>query len=350
MTKTTKETLITEYINFKLGEDTNVDKSLNKYEKFITRNSKNPDSELTLILQSLRTLKADNEMQSFADCCKLASPIFNHLEATTNWGYIDLYVLSTTIGYKIDFNKALEVLQEAIDVIEGEYSDDPKFQPICTMMHMNFTLRMLRAKYFEPHIDTKILDDAFDRSFDHGMKVCENRNLPHKYVLHIRRGVFEGDINLVERALAQLSKSGGRKRYRTTKDEIAEYLFHTEEALSKPLSNFLIGYQLRKRRKELNMSTFDIAVAMKTDQPSITAIERGDDGVSMERLKMLARVVGVRPGYFFGNDNDKIEDVDAFFLTVKAHMSGATDMEKDYLLDYMNMMMHYKHLVRDKKE
>jgi len=149
---------------------------------------------------------------------------------------------------------------------------------------------------------------------------------------------------MVETGLSKLNVAGEKKRYKTTKDEIVEYLYYMEGDLSRPLSNMLLGHQLRKRRNELKMSAMDLAEAINTDANTLTAVERGDDGVSLDRLKKLSKVLSVSAGYFLGDDNQKAEESDPFILSVKAHMTGATESDKDFALKAIQLMMEARKL------
>jgi len=345
--KVTKEQLTKEFFAFKMAKDPNTYKLIVRLEKYLL---KEPDAELTLFLYVLRTFQADNDQQEFVNCCAIASPIFEHLENTTDWGYTEFYILSMMIGYHSDYGKTRELFQEAMDVLnDGEYTDDPKFKSLCTIMNFNLTLRMLRAKYIDSGVDKDELESSFMRSYKHVIDVCVPKNIPLQYALQTRRGIFENNLKFVEDGLSKLSELGEKKLYKTTKDEIAEYLVFMDEELSKRLSNFVLGYQVRKRRTELNMTTLDLATALNTDQPSVNAIERGDDGVSVDRLKKLCRILSVGAGYFFGDDTKKDESADPFIHAIRACMNGTTDSDKTFVVNLINFLLDEKYPDRGKR-
>jgi len=337
----TKESLINEYLAVRLSEDQKINKLITKLEKYSTGT---PDTELMLILHSLKTIRAENNLQDFKQCCAIAVPIFEQLEVSINWGYIEFYVLSIVIGYHPNYDKTCAIFQEALDVLsDEEYVDNPKYTAIANALHINITLRMIRAKYLDPSIDIKALNSSFMRSYNHAMEKCEHKYPLYQCILQIRHGVFEDNMDQLEKGLLELHKFGKKKIYKTTRDEIIEYLFYTKKPPNKTLLNYLVGHQLRKRRHELNMSALDIAIAMDIDQNAITAIERGDDGLSLERLRKLAHIIDVQPGYFFGANSGIIEDTDPFILTIKARMADATEDDRNHLLNYLDLMLDYKY-------
>ena len=336
-TKDTKEMLVSDYLADKRDDTKKSDSLIRRLEKYLSGEA---DPELILILQVLRTLRADIDQKEFSECCAVAAPIFEQLENTTTWGYIEFNALSSVIGYHINYEKTLELFQEALDVLEDEeYMNNPKFNAICTTLHFNITLRLLRVKYFDHDVDTVKLEDLFTRSYKHVMGVSVRKGLPHQHIPQVRRGIFENNIELINSGLYRLDELNEKKRYRTTRDEIAEYLSHMDGDLSKPLLNFLVGHQLRKLRNLRNMTPLELGHAIDVDQNAITAIERGDDGVSVQRLYKLANVLGTDMRYFFGDEDKKAEDVDPFMLTVKAYMSGTTEADKTLILKVIKTLM-----------
>jgi len=145
-------------------------------------------------------------------------------------------------------------------------------------------------------------------------------------------------VELVESELAKLQKKVDRRIYRIVKDEIGEYLAYMREDLSKPLNDFLIGYRTSVRRVQLKLDTAQLAELLGTDQTSINAIERGDDGVSVERLIKICDVLKVSPSYILGFDN-VIDDEDLFISSVKAYTLQASDAEKKKILRLIEVVL-----------
>jgi len=351
--KNTKDILVNEYFSAKSGDTKKADNFISSIETYL---KKETDIELTLILHALKAQKADIDNKKFSECCTLALPIFEHLENTENdWGRIELHVLSVAITYHSDYNKTTELAREALDVLEDEeHIGNPEYRTMRTNIHSNLTLRMLRARYRDIDLNnpTEVakLEAAFKYSYNYVMDICVRKNiLAWQYILTARKGVFENKRELLEEGLSKLLKAGEKQKYKTTKDEVVEYLTHMKD-LSKDLANFLTGYQVRKRRKELNMAPTDLAFALDTDQNVITSIERGDGGVSRKRLRSLAKILKVEIGYFEGDDSKKTEDIDPFMASIEACMHSATNEDKENALKVLQLMMNMKYPERGKKK
>jgi|HubBroStandDraft_1064217.scaffolds.fasta_scaffold156388_2 transcriptional regulator with XRE-family HTH domain len=61
-----------------------------------------------------------------------------------------------------------------------------------------------------------------------------------------------------------------------------------------------IGFRLRNKRTSSGWSEEQLAEKLQIDPKDISAYEAGAKRISAERLFRLSKVLGVRPGYFFG--------------------------------------------------
>jgi len=297
----TKELLINEYLALKSKETKKNNRLVSRIEEF---NSKEPDAQLTLIMHTCNAQKMDIKSNNFEECCTIAAPIFKILENTTHWGIVELAAISMVIGYNPDSNDTIRFFEEAIDVLnDDDYVCVPKCKSIRLTIYYNLTSRILRAKYYEPNMNALLLERLFKECYQLVIEFCKDKNLPWKYILEARRAVFENNLKLLDYSLSMLDKLGDRWSYRTTRDEIVEYLLLMDGELSKLLTHILRGYQMRKRRRELGIPAAQLAKALECEEIAINAMERGDDGISLHRLYKVARELNVCMDYFCGDEN-----------------------------------------------
>lgn len=307
-----------------------------KFEKHL---AKEPDAELSFMLQSLRAWLAEHEGNDFRTCCAITSPIFEHLTSCLNWSYMELFVLSRAITAHPDFNKTLSLFQEALDLLnDEEYVNDTKYKNIGFAMHFNMTSRIIRAKYHDPGVVMSMLDDLFIRCHDHVKEIHVRKNLPHQHILKIRRGVYENDMDMINDGLSDLYDVGDKKMYKIVKEEVAEYLTYMDDELGRSMTTFLLGYQLRKRRNLLRLTTMQFADLLDTDQTTINAIERGEDGVSLERLRRMCKILKISADYFLGIERT-YESEDLFLTQFKARLYKATDAQKEQILRHTDVVL-----------
>ena len=292
----TKEILLKDFLAFKFASSRDIDKLITRFERLIAT-QRIPDDELILPMLATKTIKADNERQPVEECSRIAAPIFENLENATEWRYIPLCSLAMVIGHHASYNTAMERMQEALDVILDDHSEDPKYMRLCTVFHINILVRMIRTKYLEPNIDMAALEKAFKRSYDYAMEVCVRNDAPLQYVLQARLGIFEGNVELVKTNLATLKELGEKKMYKTTKDELGDYIRFMGSKLDTPLQNFFSGYNARNERIRQKRRVSEVAAKLDMDDNVLNAIERGDGGMSIVTLKDLATTLNVSSDY-----------------------------------------------------
>lgn len=78
-----------------------------------------------------------------------------------------------------------------------------------------------------------------------------------------------------------------------------------------------LGGRLRDKRVSTGLSEEQLAEKLQIDAKDICAYERGSKRITAERLLHLSKVLGVKPVYFFGfDDNDWPADRERAYLTL----------------------------------
>ncbi|MCL2840267.1 MAG: helix-turn-helix domain-containing protein [Defluviitaleaceae bacterium] len=329
----TKESLIQEFLVFTFVSKSGLRKFIIKIETYMDK--KPPDLELTLILSTLKTVKADNDQQSFEVCCATATPAFEALKSIPKWEYLHLYCMSILITYRFVFDESWVFFGKALNALEN-YNDD-KYLQIRTALHFNMTMRILRTKYLEPSISNTTLNAKFSQCYDYAMDICVKRERPQQHVLKVRKGIYDNNMELIRKGLTTLRKLKETKRYKNAKADIVEYLNFMEEDLTTDLMNTLQGYQIGKRRRELKLSVLELADLTGMEETTINAVERGDCGVSSVKLKRLSKALNVSVDYILGNDSAKPEDEDIYVSRFKAYTSRATKAQKELFMKSVSL-------------
>jgi len=347
-----KKALMNEFFTLKSYEIQKKDNLIGRLENYLSKES---DEELMLVLLTLKTQSADTK-HGFAKACEIAAPIYIKLESITNWGYTVLHILSIVVGHHPDFNKTLEFFQEAIDIIEDEHADDPKFRGVKNALHANFTLRIPRAIYSESNHNIEKLGVLFDRSYKHAIEAYTKKNSPLQHLLKARCGLVKNDLQLIDSALSSLRElkenkvTGASKLYKDAKDEIAEFVRFIPGDRGTDLTKLIIGHQLTKRMEELNLKPVDIANALDIDPNAVTAIMRGEAGVSTDRLYNISRIIGTSTDYLYGHEESESEDLDPILTTIKVLIADYTDSEKELSVSLIRAIGENKHLDRSKSK
>ncbi|MCL2841610.1 MAG: helix-turn-helix domain-containing protein, partial [Defluviitaleaceae bacterium] len=72
---------------------------------------------------------------------------------------------------------------------------------------------------------------------------------------------------------------------------------------------------------------------------NLNAMERGDEGVSLERARRLANALGVTLDYFFGDDTKVLEEVDPFLLVMKSYTSSLSQETKNAITQVVKIFI-----------
>ena len=326
-----KMQLIDEFHNIRSTEFEEMGNLIGRIDAYTSKNGE--DSQLILIRQTLLLRKSDSDLVGFDKCCELAAPIIEELEKIISWHYLEFSVLSTAIIYTYDYKKTLDLADEAIAVLEDEeFVNERRFIGIKNAINFNIPIRLIRAIQTEvDHTDTKSIDyltKRFNHFYNSAMKACVELSAPaHILVLEIRKAILDNSYESILDGLKELAKVS-KPWHKTTQDEVAEHVYHMQgKKIPESMMRFLIGYNIKRRREEMNISSLDFAFFLDTSQQVVLAFESGRKGVSNERLSQIAKILRVEISYFytFGNSSKQnvlkkefvITDLDLINLALK---------------------------------
>jgi len=327
--QTTKDTLLQEYFDYTLSPGGHIDKPLDKFKEYIKQET-SPDAEVALAMHALQALKLDYVEHCFDKRCHTAAPLFNHLENTSDWEYIDFHFLLAALGYHRDIDKTLTLFQKALDTIESKYKNDFDFTELCAKLHFKFTQRLIlfacsNRKNHERIINMSHVETPFRHSYNIAVNSVENTQEMH--LLNIRLGLLESNIELIKHSFPILQEQNWQL-YDKAKREIYDYLHGTsgvigEDIFGHDLGSYMIGYQFRKRRLTLGKEIPELANETKISEEALEEIDCGehpDNFALARRLHAVAPYFGVSFDYFLGDESKTIENSEYFVLEMSAFM------------------------------
>jgi len=329
----TKEDYTNQYLNFSSNDKENVDALISGLETYISENG--CDLQLELILYAYRKYKVDDLENCYEKACEAAAPVFELLE-NTNWGWLEIQVLACVIGHVPYYTMGEKLVQQAFDILDNKFADHEYYEFTKFRFYMNFTLRLLRARYYEATNPADI-QAKFDQCLQQAISFCEKNNyITFRTVLLVRQAVFYGDSNRILECMDALKVTGDKMWIRTTKDEVVEYFQCLGGNVTTDLKNLIVGWQIYKRRKELGMSTSQLADAIDaTSTSAINLYERGERGVGTAKLCKVAEVLKVSIFYFFGGIGTEsahaITDIPTHIMG--QFMAQMSEREKDFMLE-----------------
>ena len=335
-----KNYYIDRFLSFKSDEKEELGELITNLETYMAENGH--DVQLELILHVLKVLKEGYHASSFNDCCKVAAPIFKLLE-TVDWGWLELQVLASIIGYMPNYKMVVELKQKAFDVLDKNFANHKHCKSTKMRYNFSLSLRLLRARYYE-NPDPEEIEAEFDQCINEAITTYGKWGFEAlKTVLLVRKALFYGNSDDVVTYIYALQKTKDKVWLATTKDEVVEYFQALGDNLNTDLKNLAIGHQIRKRRKELRLKVRDVATAIGTATSVVYEFESGARGISNTRLCSVAQILKTDMAYFFGGSDKKVPDAvtDATTHKVVQLMSNMSEQQKEYIIGFVREFIQF---------
>jgi DNA-binding XRE family transcriptional regulator len=93
----------------------------------------------------------------------------------------------------------------------------------------------------------------------------------------------------------------------STADELLQSATTVAPIISAPSSNMRIGSRVRIKRTSRGMTQHDLSRLLGIERNKLVAYEAGEERVNANLLLRIAKLLGVRPHYFF--QDSKKEDL-----------------------------------------
>jgi len=329
----TKEFFMDQFLNnFASAEEKILSERINGLEAYISENGY--DAELQLILCTYRVFMADNVENDHKKSLDAAAPAFEILQ-DRNLGWFELRVLGGIIDHYSSYTKCYELMQEALDVLEDKFSDYRNYDYNRFRFYFCLTLRLIRARYHDVG-DPADIKTKFDHCVKEAIALCQKHGwLTLRTVALTRQAIFYADSDKILECMAALKDTKDKEWIRTTNDEIVENFKNLKTNITPALKRYIIGVQIQKRRKELGLTTRQLADALDAGVGLINEYERGAKEPGVERLILLADILKVDFSYFYGSPNAEETNATTDIATHKmVHlMSNMSETEKEFVIN-----------------
>ena len=256
------------------------------------------------VIDALRIAKIsrlESERNDFEACCDVAILTLDRLVEADEWDFYDLRILVHIIDYCGTFEFALLLAKDAFKRLE-DFANEKRYVYVKAALYVNVILRLLRAKIYDMDNlqPTKALQDAFKKYARQGLAFCGKHKLYiHRDVINIRQGIFFKDPVSVDIGFISLKDAGELEVYRMMQEAMAEFNFYSELSISKRQFNRIVGKNVRKTRKSLDLRMSDVAEIIGVTVPAIALMERGDRSITGHNLVKIAYVFKVPVETFF---------------------------------------------------
>ena len=290
-----------------------------------------PDSKLELALHALKARKADELNSGFDKVCEAAKFVVDKLKDQEDWDFIEFDIFCAVLGRIKSYGFTIAMMKKCFDMLERNFKDLPNYEFRKARIFFEMTNRFMRAKYLD-NVDSQELKKLFDTCAKSAIKMWgELGEVAMRTAVFVRQAIFNGNPDEVLECIKTMEATDDKYWIKSSKDEAVEYVRFLCPNITIKLHNFMIGWQIKKRRKELGISTQEFADMIGSTQNMVSDIERGAKGISPERLYVVMYALQVEnPSYFFGEPlvSARVIPKDAYEYQTVQLMSGMPEKKK----------------------
>jgi len=294
-----EEELLEEF--FALGGNyKNIDKAnvlSQKIDKYLSESRKN-DVQLLDIKRLLEVASEELNFHDFEEACKIIIPTIKRLVNTDVYklNLSDIRISQVALTWTRTFEEAHQLAKNALTTLD-KYINQEAYIKIKFSIHFNILVRLLKADFMEvdpgKELDRSFkLKDIFEEHLNPALAICEAQGKDYekyKIVLLIRAALFEREYKIVDAQLEELKKMGEKELYKAMKNSILPYSTYAGSSITEKQLRAMCGANLREFRERAGKTAEEIGKLLGYGEAHITAVERGERGLSLHQLYKIAQ-------------------------------------------------------------
>jgi len=303
------------------------------------------DLKLELALHTIKARKQDELNSGFDKVCEAAEFVVNKLKDQEDWDIIEFDIFCAVLGNIKSYKLTVSMMDKSLDMLERNFKNLPDYEYRKARIFTEMTWRLLRAKFLD-QIDPQEVKKLFDTCVKSAMHIWEK--LGHVAIrtnLLVREAIFNGNPDEILKCVRAVEDTRDKYWIKSSKDETVEYIRFLKPNVTLELHNFMFGWQIKKRRKELGIGTMELANMIGSTQNMINEIERGVKGIGVERIYVIMQALQVQnPSYFFGEPlvSASVVAKDIHEYQAMQLMSGMSEKTKDAAVDFLKKLVELR--------
>jgi len=293
------------------------------------------DTKLELALHAAKARKEDETNSGFDKVCEAAKFAVDKLKDQEDWDIVEFDIFCGVLGRIRDYKLTTAMMEKCFDMLERNFKDVRHYEYRKARIFFEMTNRFMRAKFFD-NVDPQELTKLFDTCVKSAIKMLEDLELVAlRTAALVRQAIFNENPAKILECIKAMEATKNKYWIKASKDEVVEYVRFIGDNVTTKLHNFVVGWQIKKRRKELGISTLDFADMIGSTQTAVNEFERGDKGVGSERFYKIIKVLQVQNiSYLFGEPlvNASVVAKDTYEYQMVQLTSGMSEKRKKLAL------------------
>jgi len=295
--------IFNEYENMIGAKAEDIKKLLKRLKSYTAKNGEDREHELLVQLLTFCLEVADS--RNIKKCRTLAEQIIETLENTDHWGMTEISILCSVLCHA-QCTKAIELANKAMQLLDSHFPHEKGYQGL---IYYNLTYALSLAYCHDISHDDATAVTEVREHFYHCMALAEaaysgKNNETMRTVLNIRKALMDENYDAVDNGIDKLVEMKEKEWLSLTCDEIATFLSHSPLTPTSKTIQYIVGYHIKKRRKELGMTGEQLAklIYPHYTAQTISSYDSGRRGCTLKTLYRFARALDVPIGYFFGQE------------------------------------------------
>ncbi|MCL2611256.1 MAG: helix-turn-helix domain-containing protein [Defluviitaleaceae bacterium] len=293
-----KEVFLKKFTNI----DCNFEKLEIKLNSFIEEYGH--DQYIDDALKLLKMFIMENGIAYYEEVIEIIAPIVQNLLNKTEWNSLDITFGSVVIANTQIYEQAMDILEKILKILSKSNHDNENAKATALL---NASVRLLKAKFTE-NIDLEKLTKDFNNIIEQGLELCKkSENRHHNFVYYniflLRKATFEKDDEAINEYLKSLKEE--KPLIKILRKEVEEIRSYRSNTVARIKANQRIGKNLRRIRKERNLTLEDLSKCLGISVVNTGKHETGTRNIAVEHIYKLADFMNVSVESLFYSNEDE---------------------------------------------
>jgi len=337
-----KKELLEEFFSERLTDNLLGENLVKKLNSFIEENGYDQNIDDALTLQKLYIM--ENEAAYYEEATEIIAPVVERLLNKTKLDDLDV-----TFGSVVITNT--KTYEQAIEIAEKIFQYDGLLEETKVTAFLNLSIRLVKAKFTE-HIDLEKLTKDFYSYIEQAIELCEKskiryHNFIYYHMLLLRKATFEKDDEAISEHLKALKDE--KSLIKILRQEVEEIKSYRSNSVARVKANKKIGKNLRRLRKERNLTLEDVSQHLGISIVNAGKHETGMRNIAVEHIYKLADFMNISVESLFYNTKDEDGKLTATKNNINSMLDTFSEEELHLVSDAVAIMKKFTELEKMKK-
>lgn len=293
----------------------------------------------------LAKVYTEEQFKNFEEAVKVVEPIYKRLESQVTLDIYDLRILSHSICYISDAQKALELCENLVKYLENHKESD-HYNIAKVEIFSNTVIRFIKLKYLEGETQYyKKQEKEIINYANMALKIAYDNNIKdYMGTTLIKRGILLKNVEEINIGLDFVKGHSNKKIYNAIFREVENYKSNMNFPISLIDFRKIVGKNLRKERKQRNLDLKTVAIALDLTVSGLGLIESGSRGLTLFNLFKLHEIFGINMDTIVYGNKENLPNMDINNITVKKIKSIASSLppkKLEALAEISQIMQEY---------